>query len=870
MTKAAPNPEIAVSSLQTTCKTPFGARVIHGQGAASHRRYSRKSALYTARDLANALGCTDRAIRKRLARIPTSATRGKVKLWTFDALPPTMRAELEQLATRLDTPTPAELIPHVVSRRWEPTIHGKPVALRELAPHCTAGATQLQEALQGAVEGLLCGGWSMETALPIAARDWRAVFGDGTTERSLRRHLDRIVHRDRGFCEPHRLELYLPEKLMRQAGAEPCEALLPDLRVSIEAHRRGMVEAAFVWHKAFLEVEELAASGETEQAARQQVAAVLWASGLPLAKSLDSLRKQMAGKLENWREGGRTPPEDGRKARNAERRLSLPEEDRSLIAAMACESGNLALGWRRALRSGKLSSEVTQRYIHNARRKGSVPDVVRREVQPLLDITRHLHRGEHHHRMRGAYVTRDYSQMAAGDWFQGDDVTLNHYFWALDEDGIPRAMRGQCLVFIDCRTNYILGYALICDRVYTARQIRQTILNIHDTYGLPRRGFYLERGIWQAKMIAGEKGTEIPLVETEQGLARYCEIKQATNPRAKVVERVIGMLQDEMQHLPGYAGRDEKRERYEAFQRKLAHAKRHPDELNTICLSREEYEAQIVRILEAYNNEPQTDGKLEGMSPAEAFEKLFDYSNPLNCLGPAERYLLANHRKPLKVTRNGIRLTIRGQSRYYRNALTGKHQGQQVLVWYATEEAIPETITLTTTEHAYLGEVPLEIQPAAMETDRAKLDAALAQAQEHNAAARESYRAMKRHMTCIAKMRRIPISDEATKVSGNAIEAGRKEARSAKRQEAAQRKRLAEFSIDGGHRNPRQAIEAADMEAKLDRFHRDQATPEDIRALLARGYIDRQEADEKQEALEACHLQNRFPQDAGNRLFSHE
>lgn len=108
---------------------------------------------------------------------------------------------------------------------------------------------------------------------------------------------------------------------------------------------------------------------------------------------------------------------------------------------------------------------------------------------------------EHHHgpraaKLNGAYINRDPSTFNAGDWFQADDCTLPNYYYTQSDEGFA-LVRGQFLAMCDVRTTFILGYVLIPQRNYTAHHIRNLTTVVADRYGLPRRGFYYENGMWR-------------------------------------------------------------------------------------------------------------------------------------------------------------------------------------------------------------------------------------------------------------------------------------------------------------------------------------------------------------------------------------
>jgi hypothetical protein len=169
-------------------------------------------------------------------------------------------------------------------------------------------------------------------------------------------------------------------------------------------------------------------------------------------------------------------------------------------------------------------------------------------------------------------------------------------------------------------------------------------------------------------------------------------LSHALDPAAKVVERVLGALQNRMERERGYCGREERRDCPEA----VAKAKRaveadrcHPGEGFYSCA---EWVARLNGLCDAYNDEAQGGKMLAGLSPRQAFVKL--QAEPPIRLDETTRYLLASHRRVEKVTARGLTIKI-GKAVYtYKSEAAGRLIGQRVLAWFDVED--PSLITLTT------------------------------------------------------------------------------------------------------------------------------------------------------------------------------
>jgi hypothetical protein len=140
-----------------------------------------------------------------------------------------------------------------------------------------------------------------------------------------------------------------------------------------------------------------------------------------------------------------------------------------------------------------------------------------------------------------------------------------------------------------------------------------------DTYDLPRKGFAFENGTWRPKLRTG--GTQWD--ETELGLRAFgVRFIHSRLPRAKVIERVFGSLQNYCEAQPGYVGRNEQVDKYERIQqhKRLVQSGKVP--AHEHFLSRDEWAEQLDRLCAQDNAEAQNGKYLPGISPAEGNEKV--------------------------------------------------------------------------------------------------------------------------------------------------------------------------------------------------------------------------------------------------------
>ncbi len=711
------------------------------------------ASLFTAAQIARALGKTPRAVRQRLSSIQAAGqnlNRGQASpAWSFDQLPTPLRAELLRRAARLNYPDAPALL-SASCALWQP-----PVPLAEVADSAIAKARQLREALAGSVRRLNDLSISEVDFRQSGLADFRAAFGYAVSEKQWKRLLDRTVSRDAGSEDWQRLEIYLDENCARKATNTAAAVTLGNehrpLRELIASFKKPATptkdETQLLWQATFDRYTDLLVEGATARAARRSLVAFLAAHAPSLARTPHAMHVAFNAKLAKWEEGDSKPSAlaDRRSVENRSRALELSDDDRKTILAFSAKhGGGLSQGWREALRRGELSAELTARYIGNPSSKSYVPHSIRDALgNDLALLDDHMH-GPRQAKLGGAYIERNPNSSAAGDWMQGDDCTLPVLYSEETAAGV-RLMRGQFLAMIDYRTTYILGFVLISappDRpsTYNAWHIRNLITTVHNTYGLPRRGFYFEGGSWKANVLTGNASD---WTGTETGLREFgLRFMHARLPRGKVIERVFGALQNLMEAEPGYVGRSHLTDKYERTERtkRFVESGKLPAAGN--FHSREEWMERLTYLVGRYNDEPQGGKYCAGISPREAYEKHFG-NEPLIRLPDSARYLLANERKRLKVGRNGISFRAgKADAPFtYKNADTGPLQGRHVECFFNRES--PEVLGVRHPDSGEVFAVRRATYVPAMDADEDTLAQAFAEIDAHDGYKRALYRAIR-------------------------------------------------------------------------------------------------------------------------------
>ena len=644
-------------------------------------------------------------------------------------------------------------------------------------------AHKLRQSFASALELFAGGRWGRAEIEAAGRRDYQRVFGHAISSRHFWRLFDQVIARHGGQGDFSSLAIYLPGRLVQKAQPDEFARLAKDLpslastiRAIADVNVPTAAETLLIWTHAMEEYERLIDGGLSTHKATRRVIELLNASGLPLARSRAALRRTFARKFDRWIDGGRVPSaiKDMRKENSGHRRpLPLSGDDINLLTAHGL-TGGLSKAWRDAMRSGELSPAAAQSYVGNPASKSYVPQRVRELVGPDVEMLQDLHHGPRQARLKGAHISRDWSDSSPADWYQADDTTLPLYFWEEDEQGGVRVMRGQFLPMIDCCTNRVLTFALHSERNYTAKVIRGLIVNTHDTYGLPRVGFHFENGIWRSsKLVKGQaEGDTVPTAETELGLREWVQFMHAKpgNARAKMVERIIGLLQDRMEGEPGYCGRNEMTEKFERVQSHLRQVQNGAVHPSKFFLHRDAWVERLAQICDAYNNEAQ-DGKLKGLSPREAWESLFDASRPLVRLTAETRYLLANHRRPLKVTKNGVCIQIGRERRWFRNEITGRLIGRTVQTYFDPESLSSIFIKLTP-EDKTAAVIPAEPINPAYTASPEQMAAAEASVAAQNRPARTLYKTIEPYFpdNGPSPFRRV-VADSETVATGQEIAA---------------------------------------------------------------------------------------------------
>jgi hypothetical protein len=592
--------------------------------------------IFPASRIAIALGKTKRGVQLALDDTkPTGCliVRGQqTDAWRIDQLPSRLVEELRSVAESRGY-RDAEHLLGDPPRRWNPVDkNGVAVPLNAIAQHQFDRATRLRAALAVSMQSKDQLDASEQRDAALAA--FRRHYGQAS-ERHWRRLVKRTIQRDAGEQRFDDVSLYVDEVVTRRPESRvklPVgktagdRTVLDALAAARNAAKPTLDESAVIWTVACEFLADAIEQGQKAKRAQRRLFELLSAGRVALARTDGALKRLIKRKFEQWNEGGRTllALQDRRPTNSGKRAPQLSDGDRKKLtghAAINC-AGRISQAYRELKQSGNLSDGLTTRFLDNPASKSYVPRRIRNAVAPDVNRLAAFHLGPREHKLRSAHHTRDWSVVAAGDWMQADDMTPPVYWFKQTERGVELT-RGQLLPMIDELTTMILGFVLIQERNYNSLSIRGLITEVCAVHGLPRIGFSFERGIWKsAKILTGDRNAEIADA-ADTGLRRLgLRFRHADLPRGKVIERTLGQLQDLMESLPGYCGRNEILERHERFQRAKLDVEAGRVDVRAHFLSATEIYERFAEIVSQYNDTPQQGRKLNGLSPREGWETL--------------------------------------------------------------------------------------------------------------------------------------------------------------------------------------------------------------------------------------------------------
>jgi hypothetical protein len=181
--------------------------------------------------------------------------------------------------------------------------------------------------------------------------------------------------------------------------------------------------------------------------------------------------------------------------------------------------------------------------------------------------------------------------------------------------------------------------------------------------------------------------------ERDLGWARLgVRVIHAKRARSKPAELVGGLLQNLQERVPGYCGRDERRDCPELTRRNKMAVEARRVEPHGLFLSHDAWMEELDRLIAIYNAAPQDGRILNGRSPDEVFKSSFP-NGELTRLDARCWHWLAHYVSERTVTKDGIRFSIGREKFEYSNEALDRLRGRQVLAWFDPE--YPELLGVT-------------------------------------------------------------------------------------------------------------------------------------------------------------------------------
>jgi transposase len=409
-------------------------------------------------------------------------------------------------------------------------------------------------------------------------------------------------------------------------------------------------------------------------------------------------------------------------------KLLISEEEKQQILAemrgMNLDTDSVTTSLRVFAHSDKCRPDLAE-FILNPNRssKHKLPPSMRKAVELNLNL-KNAHRGPRRLSLKGIWTPR-FLDILPGDVFSSDDTTPIYAWWVpwVECKEYPfgkKVMQGQLLPVIDVGGQAVITNVLIARETssYRASDIWHLFGHTHEEIGLPRLGWQLERGSWEANIIRGvdvEYRVEscgphqAPEVTAErrigglrqlptnitkwhedklQGVPFPKTLQTWTSflPKSKSIEGWFNRSQTLEGTLWGALGRDQQRQPFEKAKKVFEACKRGAADPGLHFLSQTELLQQLNARIGYLNHEPMEGEVFKGI-PMQKFERsVADY--PLYQMPEELKYLYRREWTVGTVTGGWarVRLTDPAGDRYslfyIHPEFFAEMEGKQVAIYY--------------------------------------------------------------------------------------------------------------------------------------------------------------------------------------------
>lgn len=427
----------------------------------------------------------------------------------------------------------------------------------------------------------------------------------------------------------------------------------------------------------------------------------------------------------------------GRKSMLAKLGLTQDEIDR--VRGINLDTQSNTTAWRLYAQSDECREDVARVILDPTKSsKHSLPPSLRRATK--VNRNHQLaHRGPRALALGGIWQPRKLD-ILPGDIFCSDDTTPIWAWWVpwVQCEEYPfgvKLLQGQFLPIIDVASQCIINFVLIAreQSSYRAADIWRLFGHTFETIGLPRLGWQLERGSWEANII---RGVEVEYEQAGVSLSRRVGgLRQLPSnplpwhrermdgaefpknlqtwtsylPKTKSIEAAFDRMQTLEGTIWGCLGRDQMRKPFEKAKQVYEACRRGTMDPRKHFLSHVEMVNKLRERLDFLNNEPMEGEVFSGIPRLHWENAIRD--NPLYRLPDDQRWLYRRDWKQVTITQGWARIRLTDEalhkrySLFYGNGrLFESLEGQDVIVYYDREhyEEPAEIILARTGE--YLGQ----------------------------------------------------------------------------------------------------------------------------------------------------------------------
>jgi hypothetical protein len=419
---------------------------------------------------------------------------------------------------------------------------------------------------------------------------------------------------------------------------------------------------------------------------------------------------------------GLAPKRSGKVGRiSAAQRLEITDDERACILACAMDMQSASGALRAWALSGRCRAEVAEVILGN-KSKHTIP----RSLLELARVDEFLaaaHRGPKRLGLR--IWTPRTQDILPGDVFCADDTTPIFGWWVpwpvTPETPFGRKMvQGQMLPVIDVASQAVLMAGLIAREKgsYRATDIWALMGRVMEEVGIPRLGWQLERGSWEAQLIAGAeirekavngKGEPDPGRDHKRILgglrmlptnalpwhterldgAEFPKTLQtwtSFSPKSKSVEAWFDRSQTLEGCLWGSLGRSQMRNPFEAAKRNFQRCQACTEDPALHFLSHTELLVKLLEIWRYLNADPM-EGRVFKGAPDQVFARGMEEHGGLASLPPEQRWLFRRDWARVKVARGMVIVNRGDRTVFYTNAEKFPlMNGQQVLCYWDSED----------------------------------------------------------------------------------------------------------------------------------------------------------------------------------------